>query len=209
MLSPSALVEVALRILAPPQCAACDEALSVAAVFCPACARSVAPAETPSACALAAAAYGGAVAEAIVRLKYNGRTDLARPLAHLMAPLVPRLGRVDIVVPVPLHRARLRERGYNQAALLARPLARRLNVPLAPFALERARETAPQASLAADERARNVATAFRCRRPSDVAHKRVLLVDDVRTTGATLDACAAAADAAGALSVQFLTVAQT
>jgi len=96
----------------------------------------------------------------------------------------------DVLVPVPLHSRRQRARGYNQSLLLAREVSRRLDLPLAAGALVRRRDTPPQAKAAeADARRRNVADAFDCRTGA-VAGRRVLLVDDVTTTGATLDACA-------------------
>ncbi len=201
--------EVVLRLLAPPRCAACDASLERDVVFCRGCAATVLPAPpfSGTADADAAAAYGGAVANALVRFKYAGRSDLARPLAHLMLPLTKALD-VDLVTAVPLHRERLRERGYNQAALLARPIAEHLGRRFEPLALARVRATAPQASLSAEERVLNVAHVFSVRQPRAVNGKRVLLVDDVRTTGATLAGCAGALMTAGAVHVRFLTVAQ-
>jgi ComF family protein len=116
---------------------------------------------------------------------------------------------VDLVVPVPLHPRRLIERGYDQAALLAAPIARRLGVPFAPRAVVRIRETPPQASLDREARIANVAAAFRCASTSAsrVEGSRVLLVDDVRTTGATLAACARTLHEAGARAVLTLVLA--
>ncbi|MCC7538536.1 MAG: ComF family protein, partial [Deltaproteobacteria bacterium] len=118
-------------------------------------------------------------------------------------------GRVDLVVPVPLHRTRLVERGFDQAVLIARPLARALARPLVARALSRIRATAPQSSLDARARAENVAGAFV---PTSSGRRalpgrRVLLVDDVRTTGATLDECARVARDAGAIEVLALALA--
>jgi competence protein ComFC len=115
----------------------------------------------------------------------------------------------DLLVPVPLHPHRQRARGYNQSLLLAREISRRLELPLAAEALVRRRDTPPQAkAVEADARRRNVADAFDCR-PRAVAGRRVLLVDDVTTTGATLDACARALLAeGGASSVWALTFAR-
>ena len=113
----------------------------------------------------------------------------------------------DVVVPVPLHATRLRERGYNQAALLARELAQRAELPVNERTLVRKRATAPQVELGARERRENMHDAFGC---SDgaLAEKRVLLIDDVCTTGATLEACAIALRESGAHSVQALTLAR-
>ena len=113
------------------------------AVFCPPCARTVVSAASGPALPTAALVYGGAVARAIARMKYESRPDLARPLADLLwRALEPHAAslRGAVVVPVPLHPSRLAERGFNQSALLGRRLARHLGAPLAP-ALSRARET--------------------------------------------------------------------
>jgi ComF family protein len=116
--------------------------------------------------------------------------------------------RVDVVVSVPLHPKRLAERGFDQSALLARSVAQRLLVPWAPRALARTRETAQQASLDRDARAENVASAFRCRDAESVVGRRVLLIDDVRTTGSTLSACIRALRIAGARSVNTMVLAR-
>jgi ComF family protein len=111
------------------------------------------------------------------------------------------------VVPVPLHAARLRERGYNQAALLAREMARRVGLALDEQTLIRRRATAPQVELNARQRSENVRDAFHCS-GDGLAGKQVLLVDDVCTTGATLEACAVALYEGGARSVRALTLAR-
>lgn len=117
--------------------------------------------------------------------------------------------RVDVVIPVPLHPARLAARGYNQAALLGAAVAGELAVPLVARALSRTRATPPQARLDRAARLGNVAGAFRVRMPARVRGRRVLLIDDVSTTGATLAACAAALREAGAAEVTALVVART
>jgi ComF family protein len=113
----------------------------------------------------------------------------------------------DIVVPVPLHATRLRERGYNQAALLAREMAQRAKLAVDERTLVRRRATAPQVKLSARERRENVHDAFCCR-DDGLVDKRVLLIDDVCTTGATLEACAVALHKSGSHSVQALTLAR-
>ena len=128
-------------------------------------------------------------------LKYGGQSRLGEPLGRLMARAW-RGRRPDRVVPVPLSRPRLLERGYNQAESLAAGLADRLAVPLDPGALRRSRPTQAQARLSASERWANVSGAFEAQ--GDLSGQRVLLVDDVLTTGATLTAAAAALHAAGA-----------
>jgi len=156
-----------------------------------------------------ATAFGGTVRAAIHGLKYNRRSDLARPLSALLVEAFHRFELpVDVVVPVPLHTSRLRQRGYNQAALLAREFAGQLSLPLNEQAMIRQRQTASQTALNAMERRANVADAFLCL-DQGLAGKRVLLVDDVCTTGATLEACAAALFHHGAATVWGLTVART
>ena len=113
----------------------------------------------------------------------------------------------DIVVPVPLHANRLRQRGYNQAALLAREMAYRVGLPVDEGTLVRHRATAPQVELDAGQRKENVRGAFNCSR-SALAGMRVLLIDDACTTGATLDACAIALCEGGVNSVQALMLAR-
>ena len=158
----------------------------------------------------AAFVYGGAVARAIGRMKYEDRPDLARPLADLLwravEPVADAL-RGAVVVPVPLHADRLAERGFNQSALLARHVARRLGARFGPLALARTRGTLQQASLEREARVANVAGAFVVRDRALVCGRSVLVVDDVQTTGATLDACASALVAAGASSVARAVVA--
>jgi ComF family protein len=195
--------------LAPPRCAACDARVRLLAVFCPACA-STAEGATAEAEATAALVYGGAVARAIGRMKYENRPDLARPLADLLWRAVePRAAplRAAIVVPVPLHPDRLAERGFNQSALIGRHVARRLGARFCPLALARTRGTLQQASLERDARVANVAGAFVVRDRALISARPVLLVDDVQTTGATLDACAKALLGAGASSVARAVVA--
>lgn len=197
------------ELVAPTGCAACDEVVGTRKVFCPACAPSVSRASEPSHGQHAVFDYGGAVASAIARFKYAGRSDLAARFGELMARgAAPLEGTVDIVVPVPLHPRRVAERGFDQAALLAGPVARGLRVAHVPRALARIRETPAQASLDREARVANVAAAFRCPAPSRVEGRRVLLVDDVRTTGATLASCAETLTRAGARTVSTLVLAR-
>jgi ComF family protein len=158
---------------------------------------------------MAAFVYGGAVARAMARCKYNHRADLAPRLGEIMAAVAkPLAGQVDVVVSVPLHPNRLVERGFDQAALLARPIAKQLAVPFLPRALTRVKDTPRQATLDRKARATNVSAAFVVRTPEAVVEHRVLLVDDVRTTGATLSACIAALRSAGTQSIVTLVLAE-
>lgn len=197
------------ELVAPSRCAACDEPVRPSVLFCASCSVSAIDSEDTHEGSHAVFAYGGAVATAIVRLKYAGRPDLATRLAPLLAAAGARRfqGAVDVVVPVPLHPQRLVERGFDQAALLASPVARRLGIPCLPRVLVRLRATPRQASLDRSERGANVAAAFASRSPRAIAGQRVLLVDDVRTTGATLASCDAVLRASGAAEVVSLVLA--
>lgn len=201
---------VVSSLVAPLRCAACDGVLHQRAAFCPACAEGLIRATPLHPHRLAAFAYGGPIADALRRLKFDDRPDLAAPLASTFAPLLPLLlaHKPQVVVPVPLHPARLVERGYNQAALLARALARWIDTPLAPLALRRSLRTSRQTDLAREARAANVANAFVVHPPSLIYGRSVVLVDDVETTGATLDACRRALEAAGARLVVSAVVAR-
>ena len=152
--------------------------------------------------------FEGVIREAMHRLKYRGRTALAEPLGELMAAYwVQHSMLADLVVPVPLHAARMRERGYNQAALLAREMARRVGLEVDEQTVVRQRATDSQVELNAKQRKENVRDAFSCS-GNALAGKQVLLIDDVCTTGATLEACAVALHAQGARGVQALTLAR-
>lgn len=152
--------------------------------------------------------YRGPVRQAIRRLKYGGDIGLAEALAQPLLSLFAETGwQVDLVVPVPAGVARLTGRGYNQAALLAYPLALGSGLTYRPQALVRARETRTQVGLTQAERRLNVQGAFQAP-PELVAHRNILVVDDVTTSGATLEACATALLRGGAAQVYGLTLAQ-
>ncbi|RLC67526.1 MAG: ComF family protein [Chloroflexi bacterium] len=152
--------------------------------------------------------FEGVLRKAMHWFKYRGRTVLAEPLGELMAAYWTQHPMpIDVVVPVPLHAARLRERGYNQAALLAHEMARRVGLTVDERVLLRQRATAPQVELDAEQRKENVQQAFRCS-GNGLKGRRVLLIDDVCTTGATLEACAIALYDGGAREVRALTLAR-
>jgi ComF family protein len=159
------------------------------------------------------APFAGPVRAALHDLKYSGERRLAEPLGDALARRWARVGiGADLVVPVPVHADRERQRGYDQAALIAAVAGEQLGLPVT-RALERERATVAQFELGRDERAANVARAFRLRHagrgtPSTVAGRWILLVDDVVTTGATLAACAVALELEGALAVSAITVAR-
>jgi ComF family protein len=191
---------------------------------CPRCGRPSAARQLCAACAAApsrldailpATIFAHPIRPAIHDFKYEGVMDLAAPLAEWLAAAW-RFHRLaaDAIVPVPLHAQRERERGYNQSALLARCLSAAVAVPVAPAVLVRAVRTRPQVGLTQEQRRANIAGAFRCARTGDsrcartVTDLRIVLVDDVCTTGSTLEACAAELKAAGAAAVWGLTVAR-
>jgi ComF family protein len=146
---------------------------------------------------------------AIVLLKFERMEPLGRWFAGRLAEVVRREAlAADVVVPVPLHRQRERERGYNQADLIARPLARKLGLPYWAVLLVRTKPRPDKHILSLEERWDSVRGAFATRPGTQVDNLRVLLIDDVMTTGATLDACARALRGAGAKSVIGLTIAR-
>lgn len=152
--------------------------------------------------------FEGNLRHAIHRFKYHGVQALTNPLTQLMVEyLADSQLPADLIVPVPLHPDREAERGYNQAGLLARALASQLELPAVETALTRVRATAPQVTLDARERRSNVVGAFRARK-HDVAGHRILLIDDVCTTGATMEACSQALKTEGARSVWGLALAR-
>ena len=228
-----------LDVLYPPYCAACDASLQDGdpAPLCATCAEaSLEPvpqhacstcgevrlgallhrvcarcfASPPRfSCARAAYLYGGALRDAITKMKFGGREDLCGPLAACLArealTHVDALGDFAVVAPVPLHPERLAERGFDQATPLARAVARALHRRFA-RPLRRVRATVPQSRLDAEARVANLRNAFVV--VERVRGIGVLLVDDVLTTGATADACAAVLLDAGAARVVVLTLAR-
>lgn len=158
----------------------------------------------------AALRYDANSSRLILGFKRGGRLDGVDLFARWMAQAGEELlAETDLIVPVPLHRWRLLRRGFNQSAVLAQRLARLVQRPWAPAVLQRRRATASQQGLSAAARQQNVtARAFHVARPDRVADARVLLVDDVQTTGATLAACAAVLRRAGARRVDVLTLAR-
>jgi ComF family protein len=157
------------------------------------------------------APFSGVVRDALHQLKYSGERRLAEPLGEAIARRWRHAGAGgDLLVPVPVHRGRAAQRGYDQAVLLARASGRALGLPVVE-ALERWQATTAQFQLDRRARAANVAGAFRVRSPSalDLLRGRwVVLVDDVMTTGATLSACASALHEGGALAVSAVTMAR-
>jgi ComF family protein len=156
-------------------------------------------------------AYSPRMSRAVLLLKYGNVAPLGAWFARRLGELIVRQPQgfaADVVVPVPLDRGRLRERGYNQAELIARPLARLLRIPFRSYLLVRTRPRPNQLRLTRRERWETVRGAYATHQTAQVDKLRVLLVDDVFTTGATLDACSRALKGAGAARVAGLTVAR-
>jgi len=250
------LVSESLHLLWPARCAACDQTIPEAALFCGPCSLALNPlcgacpgcalprhddprelvfagkrcarclrTPLPFTTASAGFEYGETIAHAIVRTKHGKRRELARRLARLLVPSLAdllasaRLGPDDVVVPVPLHNRKLRERGFNQALELARcamlglaqaPKAKpRAGLPrLERSLLHRTRETRSLGHASPAARFAEVAGAFVVSETDRVRNRRVLLVDDVYTTGATFSECSAALLDAGAADVHVLALAR-
>jgi ComF family protein len=208
-------------LLFPSVCRACGAELdgSRARLLCPACREELTASLPPGgyrACRLAVtwqpayarARYDGPAGVAVRLLKFSGKTRMASVLAECVAPLAADLVRtynLDVAVPVPLHPVRRRERRFNQAEEIGKLAAEAAGVPFRPRGLSRVRNTRPQVGIPGGERAANVRGAFAGR--ENFGGRRVLLVDDVITTGATAAECAEALRAAGAEAVVALAAA--
>ncbi|MBN3032678.1 MAG: ComF family protein [Candidatus Saganbacteria bacterium] len=198
-----------LDLIFPPRCEACGK--SGPEALCPECFAGVRFMK-PQYGIHCAAAYDGAVRTALHRFKFQKRKRLAEPLGILLvnylgqAPAL-KMKEFDSIVPVPLHRKRLRQRGFNQIDLLASVIGRYYELPVVP-SLERVKNTRPQFDLPKHERFENIKGAFRVCRSKEVYDKRLLLLDDIYTTGATAAECVRALTIAGARRVEVLTLAR-
>lgn len=222
------MIRSVLDLLFPPRCAGCGRRgawicrrcasglTRLPPTHCPICARPSATSHVCSWCFDDPPAFDtlrcgflfeGTIRTAIHRLKYGGARHLAEPLAVQMIESVGPIRSPSAVVPVPLHPRRLADRGYNQSALLAQVIARRLNAPVVADGLRRIKDTAPQVSLPGPARWENVRDAFDAT-PGDLSGASALVIDDVATTGSTLRAAAAALKRAGVARVDALVLAR-
>ncbi|MCS7287000.1 MAG: ComF family protein [Anaerolineae bacterium] len=193
----------AIRFLKEPHCRFCGNPAEDWGI-CPSCAREPHSLEG----IISVAYFEGPIQKVVHLIKYQGKTALVSPLTELMASRILRNPvQAEGIIPVPLHPSRYRERGFNQSALLAEGLSKHLGIPVLDGALERIRYTRPQVGLNAQERKENVKGAFRAN-PFKVAGKNLIVVDDVCTTGATLEECGVALKEAGAKRVWGITLAR-
>lgn len=222
----AALVDFAL----PPRCGGCGDIIDEVDGFCAPCWSSIewlgnagctrcgiplegTDAELCGRCIAApspldrmraAVAYGDLSRLIALKLKYGRKVALARTMARFMAPLRADAGLPALIVPVPLHRRRLWSRGFNQSALVARDLARRWEIPVAPRLLRRTRSTPPLKGLNYQQRRRTVAGAFAVDPAARLDGRAVILIDDVMTSGATAEACALSLRKAGAARIELI-----
>jgi len=222
-----------MDLIYPPHCVTCGDAGD--GYFCPKCAEKVTliippvcrkcgtPCESYTCeqcrdreyafeCARSAGVFDGVLRDAIHALKYRNLVVVADPLAEILVKAFPGTGfagTVDVVVPIPIHHSRMVDRGFNQSEELACRFARRIPLPVEPSVLRKCRKTKHQVDLPIDLRATNVQGSFVVRHPEKIRGKRVLLIDDVFTTGSTLDEAARVLLAAGASAVRAYTLAKS
>jgi competence protein ComFC len=194
----------------PPFCHSCGRSLgreNLTKNICPACLKIKLHFDR----AFSPCVYEGVLKELIHAFKYNHKEHLGHTLSRLMSDFIKEFNLpmdfIDLIIPVPLHTTRMREREFNQAEVLGIHIAKEFNKPMAPCALRRNRYTKTQTDLDIDERVLNVKDSFSINKPRDLRDKNILLVDDVLTTGATASEAAVALKQSGANVVFVLTLA--
>ena len=195
-----------ITLITPPVCRKCGTPCE--AYICEQCRER----EYYFECARSAGIFDGVLRDAIHQLKYRNHMVLADPLGDILANCFPDTGfikTVDIIVPVPIHITRMLDRGFNQSEEIARRLAMRIGIPIEARALYKFRKTKHQVELPFDLRVSNVHGSFRVKRADGILGKRVLLIDDVYTTGSTLNEAARVLLDAGATAVRVYTLAKS
>ena len=205
------------RVMGALLCPGCEAELPrLTGALCPVCALPTPLGEVCGSClqhppafdaTRAAFRYAFPLDALVQKLKYSGELALADFLAARLAAALQDAPRPDLIIPMPLHRNRLRERGFNQAAEIARRLAARLDIPLALTACRRIKDPVPQAGLPLKARRKNIRGAFSC--DADLTGRRVVLLDDVMTSGASLDELAKVVRKSGAVGIQVWVLART
>jgi len=226
----SSLKQKALNFLFPPRCVSCGKGGVFLCRKChnkliylqtPLCVRCSKPIRAGTICSKCQSQtwnidgicsvfkYGGAIRQAIIQFKYKNIKALDDPLSHFMMGYLRKHSlSFDIIIPVPIHERRLRERGYNQSLLLAKKLSHMTRLPVVEASLIRTKNTPHQASSdSVKQRRENIRNAFKCVN-HDISGKRILLIDDVCTSGATLNSCATSLKSASAALVWGLTLAK-
>lgn len=200
-------IRALLDLVFPPRCEVCSR--GSAESLCSECFSQI-KFMKPQLGIYSVSAYDGVVRTALHRFKFQKKRGLAEPLGILLVKYLShapdlKLEEVDCIIPVPLHRKRQRQRGFNQAELLARVVSRYYEVPVI-SAIERVKNTHAQFDLPREKRSENVKGAFKVSQPKAVYNKRILLLDDIYTTGSTIGECARVLKTAGARRVEVLTL---
>ncbi len=195
-----------LDFLFPPRCEVCKSLGPD--VFCPICKSKISYLK-PSAFVHSVGIYEDPLSKAIIKFKYKKKTAMSRPLGELMAKYIKNFvdtSRLDFFTPVPLHHKRYHERGFNQSDLLCQELSRHFGIPTLSGLLHRVRETKPQFDLHPKERFKNVMGAFAVSGDRYIKGKKLMLVDDIYTTGSTVSECTRVLKESGAEQVHILTL---
>lgn len=200
------LLDPILDLVFPPKCEVCKQPGK--AHLCPDCFSKI-KFMKPHLGIYSVAVYEGTLREAIKRFKFHKRKNLAKPLGILLVQYLSqtplKIEELDMIVPVPLHQKRFGERGFNQAEHLAQVVAKYHELPVV-NAIQRIRNTKANFDLPRNERFANVREAFAVTQKGQVENKRVLLLDDIYTTGATIAECSKVLNAAGAKRIEILTL---
>jgi competence protein ComFC len=187
-----------IELIQEPSCQKCGKPVRVGNTYCRDCLTYMRSFSK----ALPVGVYRGWFKDAIYAYKFGGRRELAKAFARLMAGRIRMSGKLaDCIVPVPLHPERMRQRGFNQAELLGKYLSDFLEIPMRPYVLTRVIDTVPSRTLKREEREINLKEAFAVTNPQLVRNKRILLVDDIYTTGITAESCAKTLLTSGAAEV--------